>query len=61
FQNANTTYPDARFAFNVCIVQIQLEKWDQAMASCQQAKSLHPPTTLAAKIDNRIDQLKQRK
>lgn len=61
FQRANATAPDARFAFNVCIVQIQLEQWDAANASCQQAKSLNPPATLAAKIDNRIAQLAQRK
>ena len=57
----NTTAPDARFAFNVCIVQIQLEQWAAANASCQQAKSLNPPATLATKIDNRIEQLAQRK
>jgi hypothetical protein len=61
FQRANSTAPDARFAFNVCIVQIQLEQWAAANASCQQAKSLNPPATLATKIDNRIEQLAQRK
>jgi hypothetical protein len=61
FQRANSTAPDARFAFNVCIVQIQLEQWAAANASCQQAKALKPPATLATKIDNRIEQLAQRK
>jgi len=61
FQKAQAMHPDARFAFNVCIVQIQLEQWQPALASCQQAKALNPPATLAAKIDNRIAQLQQRK
>lgn len=61
FQKAQATQPDARFAFNVCIVQIQLEQWQPALASCQQAKTLDPPAALAEKIDNRIAQLQQRK
>jgi hypothetical protein len=61
FQKANTTAPDARFAYNVCLVQIQLEQWAAAKASCQQARSLNPPATLATKIDGRIEELAQRK
>jgi len=61
FQRANQLAPDARFAFNACIVLNQLERWDDAVAACTQARSLDPAPALAAKIDNRLAQLRERK
>jgi len=61
FQRANQLAPDARFAFNACIVLNQLEQWDNAIAACTHAKSLDPAPALAAKIDNRLAQLRERK
>lgn len=57
FQQANTTLPDARYEFNVCLTLGVQERWDAAIASCGRAKGMSPPEALAARIDRRLDLL----
>jgi hypothetical protein len=60
FQQANATVPDAKYQFNVCVALGALERWDDAITACRQARAMNPPERLAAKIDQRLQGLQQR-
>ncbi len=60
FNQANQLVPDARYLFNVCLTLGAQEQWDNAVASCRQARAMNPPEALAGKIDRRIDSLQKR-
>ncbi|MBV8759686.1 MAG: hypothetical protein JO257_20525 [Deltaproteobacteria bacterium] len=60
FQQANQLAPDARYVLNECLAYEAMEKWGDAMATCKQARSMNPSPDLAAKIDHRIDLLKNK-
>lgn len=60
FQQAFATVPDPKYQFNICIALGALERWDDAIASCTQARSMNPPAKLAAKIDQRLEALQHR-
>lgn len=60
FQQANSALPDPKYQFNVCLALGAMERWDDATAACKQAKAMNPPAKLAAKIDQRLDGLRQR-
>ena len=57
FQQANALLPDAKYEFNVCLTFEAQEQWDNAIASCKQARAMNPQTKLLAKIDHRLDLL----
>ena len=57
FQQANQLAPDPRYVFNVCLAYEAQQQWQQATASCQQARSMNPKPELQAKIDHRLDLL----
>jgi tetratricopeptide (TPR) repeat protein len=57
FQQANQLAPDARYVFNICLAYEAQQQWQQATASCQQAKTMNPKPELQAKIDHRLDLL----
>jgi hypothetical protein len=58
FQQANALLPDPKYQFNVCVALGAQEKWNDAISACNQAKSMNPPAKLAAKIDQRLEGLK---
>ncbi len=60
FQQANATLPDAKYQFNVCLALGALERWNDAITACRQARSMNPPEKLAAKIDQRLQGLAQK-
>lgn len=60
FQKANALLPDAKYELNICIALGTLERWDEAIASCNHAKTMHPTPSTETKIDNRLAALKQR-
>jgi hypothetical protein len=57
FQQAVALAPDPRYQYNVCLALGGQEQWDQAIAACNQAKTMNPDSRLAAKIDHRIELL----
>ena len=57
FQQANQLAPDPRYVFNICLAYEAQQQWQQATASCQQAKSMNPKPELSAKIDHRLELL----
>ena len=59
FQQAAAMLPDARYVFNVCVVLGAQQKWDDALAQCNKARSMGAKPELAAKIDGRIEGLKK--
>jgi hypothetical protein len=61
FQQAIALVPDPRYFYNLCIAHEAGEKWADAIAACSQARSLNPEPRLVAKIDARLDVLKQRR
>ena len=54
FQQANSTLPDARYEFNVCLAYEASEDWTNAAVACKQARSMNPPAKLVEKIDGRL-------
>ncbi len=60
FQQANSVLPDPKYQFNVCLAFGAMERWDDATAACRQARAMNPSEKLAAKIDQRLEGLKQR-
>lgn len=60
FQQANSVLPDPKYQFNVCLALGAMERWDEATNACKQARAMNPSEKLAAKIDQRLDGLKQR-
>jgi hypothetical protein len=60
FQQANSVLPDPKYQFNVCLAFGAMERWDDATAACKHARAMNPSEKLAAKIDQRLDGLKQR-
>ena len=60
FQQANGVLPDPKYQFNVCLAFGAMERWDEATSACKQARAMNPSEKLAAKIDQRLDGLKQR-
>ncbi|MEO8707052.1 MAG: hypothetical protein ABI867_43900 [Kofleriaceae bacterium] len=61
FQQANQLIPDARYEFNICLTLVAQEQYPTAQAACQRARGLNPEPKLAAKIDQRLELLAQRK
>ena len=61
FQQASSLYPDARFQYNVCLALEAQERWADAIAACQKAKTMNPQPSTAAKIDKRLALLQQKK
>lgn len=61
FQQANALVPDGRYVYNLCLTFEAQEQFGKAIETCTQAKGMSPEPKLAAKIDNRLDLLKQRK
>jgi len=57
FQQANAMLPDPKYQFNVCLAFGAMEKWNEAISACQQAKQMNPNAKLAAKIDQRLQGL----
>ena len=57
FQQANALLPDARYEYNVCSALGAAEQWNQAIAACQQARTMNPKPALMTKIDHKIDLL----
>lgn len=60
FRQANQLAPDPRYVVNECLVYESLAKWSEAMAACKEARSMNPPPDLAAKIDHRIELVKNK-
>jgi len=60
FQQANTLVPDARYEYNVCLAYEAQEKWSNAIEACKQARAMKPEARLVAKIDHRLELLKNR-
>lgn len=60
FQQANQLAADARYVLNECLAYEALAKWDDALASCKEARGMNPPPDLATKIDHRIDLVKSK-
>jgi len=60
FQQANQLAPDPRYVLNECLAYEAMAKWDDAMASCKEARGMNPPPDLAAKIDHRIELVKNK-
>jgi tetratricopeptide (TPR) repeat protein len=56
FEQANQLAPDARYTFNICLAYEAQQQWDQAIATCKEARSTAKPD-LQAKIDHRLDLL----
>jgi hypothetical protein len=61
FQQANALLPDPRYQFNVCLAYEAQELWDKAVAACKQARAMNPDERLVAKIDRRLELLRNRK
>jgi hypothetical protein len=61
FQQASALVPDARYEFNVCLTLVAQEQYPSAQQACQRARGLNPEPKLAAKIDQRLELLAQRK
>lgn len=57
FQQANQLVPDPRYLFNLCLAYEAEQQWDQATASCKQARTMSPKPELQAKIDHRLELL----
>ena len=60
FQQANQLAPDPRYVLNECLAYEAMAKWDDAMATCKEARGMNPPPDLAAKIDHRIELVKNK-
>ena len=60
FQQAVALVPDARYQYNVCLTFEAQEQFANAIAACKQARGMNPEPRLVAKIDHRLDLLKQR-
>lgn len=60
FTQANQMLPDAKYQFNVCLALGAMERWNDAIGACQQAKAMNPSAKLAAKIDQRLAGLQQK-
>jgi hypothetical protein len=57
FEQANALAPDPRYVYNTCLAYEAAEKWDNALASCKQARGMSPKPELVQKIDHRIELL----
>lgn len=55
FQQANATVPDARYQYNVCLALEALERWNDAVTACKQARAMTQDSRLAGKIDHRLE------
>lgn len=60
FQQANQLAPDPRYVLNECLAYEAMAKWEDAMATCKEARGMNPPPDLAAKIDHRIELVKNK-
>jgi hypothetical protein len=58
FQQADALVPDPKYEYNLCSTLGLLEKWDEATAMCQKALAKQPPPALKAKLDQKIELLK---
>ncbi len=58
FMQANATLPDPKYKFNVCVALGAMEKWDEAIAACTEARGMNPSAKLAERIDQRLDGLR---
>ncbi len=57
FQQADALVPDARYEYNICSALGLLERWDNAIAECQKARTMNPRPELVVKIDHKIELL----
>jgi hypothetical protein len=55
FQQANALVADARYVYNICLAYEAGQQWEQAEASCKQARTMTTDTRLHGKIDKRLD------
>jgi hypothetical protein len=55
FQQANQLVADARYVYNICLTYQAGQQWEQAEASCKQARSMTTDARLHGKIDKRLD------
>lgn len=59
FEQALQLVPDAKYQFNVCIALGAQERTAEAITACEKARTMAPPERLAAKIDQRLEAMKQ--
>jgi tetratricopeptide (TPR) repeat protein len=60
FTQANQLAPDARYVFNLCYAYEAQQQYQQAVASCQQARGMNPAPELRDKIDKHLELLAHR-
>jgi hypothetical protein len=60
FLQANALLPDPKYKFNVCVALGAMEKWDDAIAACTEARGMNPSAKLAERIDQRLEGLRHR-
>jgi hypothetical protein len=58
FIQANALLADPKYKFNVCVALGAMEKWDDAIAACTEARGMNPSAKLAERIDQRLDGLR---
>ncbi len=61
FTQANATLPDAKYQFNVCVTLGAQERWAEATSACEKARGMNPSAKLTAKIDQRLEGLRQQR
>ena len=54
FERAVSVVRGPRYLFNVCLAHEALEQFERALDACEQVRSLEPPASLSAKIEQRI-------
>jgi hypothetical protein len=57
FQRAEALIPDARYEYNICSTLGLLEKWDDAIATCNRALARNPNASLTEKLKHKIELL----
>jgi hypothetical protein len=58
FVQANALLPDPKYKFNVCVALGAMERWDEGIAACTEARGMNPSAKLAERIDQRLDGLR---
>ena len=58
FQQADALLPDPKYEYGECSVLGLMERWDQAIATCQKALAKQPPAALHEKLDKKVELLK---
>jgi hypothetical protein len=57
FQQADALVPDPKYEYSLCSTLGLMEKWDEAIATCQKALAKQPPAALRAKLDKKVELL----